>query len=246
VNFRNRRARERLERLGIAPWKSGFVSQRHDDGEKELLGRVGTFDLDAALDVILDHPSTGQFVAGKLYRELVGLDPDDSTIRRLGAAFAGDWSIMGLVERIAAEAEFTSDAAVRARVRTPVEKLVGIIQAAGDTPLAVGNGNGRRGNRSGSVGQALRTIGYVPFVPPNVGGFPKGTLLLGPQQLVHTFDLLNVLSEIPEPGADDIDELLARFGLFDVARATRSVLDDERDPGKRFALAAMSPEFAVT
>ena len=248
VNLQRLRISDRLQRAGIAPWQSGFIPQRHDSGEKELLGQRGNFDLDGALDVILDHPSTGRFIAGKLYRELVGLDADDDTAKRLGDAFARDWSIMRLVESIVFDEAFTSDAALRTRVRTPVEKLVGITQAAGDTPLEAAtpaaDGQRRRG-RGNPVAQAIRTIGYVPFVPPNVGGFPKGTLLLGPQQLVHTFDLLAVLAEAPviEGG---VDEVMARFGLFDVEKATRRVLEDERNPARRFALAAMSPEYSVT
>jgi hypothetical protein len=92
----------------------------------------------------------------------------------------------------------------------------------------------------------LRTIGYVPFVPPNVGGFPEGPSLLGPHQLVHTFDLLQVLDAAPELDDASVDGVLARFGLFDVEPATRRVLERASDPGRRFALAAMSPEFAVT
>ncbi|MCJ7436981.1 MAG: hypothetical protein MUP97_04365, partial [Acidimicrobiia bacterium] len=82
------------------------------------------------------------------------------------------------------------------------------------------------------------------FVPPNVGGFPGGAGLLGPHQLVHTFDLLQAFDVAPAV-PDDTDALFARFGLFDVSPATRRVVEAEGDPGRRFALAAMSPEFAV-
>jgi len=248
VNIQGRQFTRRLEALGIQAWSSGFIPQRHDPGSKDLLGQQGAFDLDGALDVILSHRSTGRFVAGKLYRELTGIDPDDDAKKRLGDAFARDWSIMGLVESIVAEPAFTSDGAVRARVRTPVEKLVGILQAAGNPEVDFGIVRKRagRGGGGGGVGEALRTIGFIPFVPPNVGGFPDGTLLLGPHQLVHTFDLLNVLTQPPDVGDAATDELLARFGLFDVERSTRQPLDKERDPARRFALAAMSPEFAVT
>jgi uncharacterized protein (DUF1800 family) len=245
VNIQGRQFTGRLDALGIPPWGAGFIPQRHDAGAKDLLGQHGNFDLDGALDVILSHRSTGRFIAEKLYRELVGLDPDDRTRDRLGDAFARDWSIMGLVEAIVSEPAFTSDGAVRARVRTPVEKLVGILQAAGNPPLDVGIVR-KRVDRGEGVGQALRTIGFIPFVPPNVGGFPDGTLLLGPHQLVHTFDLLSVLTEAPDVASADADELFARFGLFDTERSTFKSLEKERDPARRFALTVMSPEFAVT
>ena len=87
---------------------------------------------------------------------------------------------------------------------------------------------------------ALRQVDYVPFLPPNVGGFPSGTLLLGPHDLVGAFDLLDPL-DAPPPAAKDVEALLARFGLFDVSSGTRHVLDAEPDPARRFALAATCP-----
>ena len=86
-------------------------------------------------------------------------------------------------------------------------------------------------------------MSYLPFVPPNVAGFPKGARLLGPGNLVHTFDLVQAVPAPPR--ARSVDDVLARFGLFDVSDTTRAVLQRERDPGRRFVLAAASPEFTL-
>ena len=236
VNLPELPSSARLSEAGIAPWTAAFLPRRHDDTTKTLLKHTGNFDLDSALDVILGDPSTGTFIATKLYRELVGSDPSTATARRLGANFARNYQIMPLVEAIVAEPAFTSDAAVRNRVRTPVEKLVGILHAGNVTTT---------GERAGVAAQALHTGDYLPFLPPNVGGFPSGTLLLGPHDLVTAFDLLDTLGGPPTP-PPRVDDLLATFGIFDVSSSTRSVLDAESDPARRFALAAMSPEFAVT
>jgi uncharacterized protein (DUF1800 family) len=229
---------DRLVALGIAPWTAGFIARRHDDSVKTLLGRRGDFNLDQALDVILDQPATGTFIATKLYRQLVGRTPSHDTATRLGKSFAHDYQILNLVEAITADPAFTADDAVRARVRTPVEKLIGILQAAGKNLSTIGP----RGTIAANV---LRTINYLPFLPPNVGGFPDGTLLLGPHDLVTAFDLLDTLGG-PPSAPTNVDALLARFGIFDVSSTSRQVLSAEPDPARRFALAAMSPEFAVT
>ena len=42
-----------------------------------------------------------------------------------------------------------------------------------------------------------------------------------------------------------MDDLFARFGVFDVSDTTRAVVSAERDPDVRFVLAATSPEFAL-
>ena len=245
VDLPGRPFSDRLERLtGVQPWDSVFVARRHDDGVKTLLGVTGTFDLDGALDVILAHPATATFVARKLYRELVGLDPDDDVVESLAKEFRRDYEILPLVAEIVQRPEFTADDAVRAKVRTPVEKLVGIRQAGGPAGSASPvQGNASRGS-AGVVAKALRAMAYVPFVPPNVGGFPKGSRLLGPGNLVHTFDLVAAAGTVPE--SRDGAGALATLGVFDVSATTRKVLDRQRDPQQRFALAVASPEYAVT
>ena len=153
-------------------------------------------------------------------------------------------SVEQVVAEIVQRPEFTADDAVRAKVRTPVEKLVGIRQAGGPAGSASPvQGNASRGS-AGVVAKALRAMAYVPFVPPNVGGFPKGSRLLGPGNLVHTFDLVAAAGTVPE--SRDGAGALATLGVFDVSATTRKVLDRQRDPQQRFALAVASPEYAVT
>jgi len=221
-----------LARLG-APWSAVFLPRRHDGDSKTLLGVTGALDMDGALDVILDQPATAQFVATKLWRDLVGLEPDDGTITALARDFRRDYEIRPLVEAIVQHEAFTSDAAVRAKYRSPVEKLVGIVQASGTSTRA----------RTVGPARALRAMSYLPFLPPNVAGFPKGSRLLGPPNLVHTFDLLQAVDGPPR--VKSVDDLFARLGLFDVSDTTRTVVQRERDPGRRFVLAATSPEYTL-
>jgi len=232
-------------RLRAAPWTAVFLPQRHDAGVKTLLGKTGEFDMDGALDVILDHASTARFVAAKLYRELVGLEPATATVDRLAKQFRRDYEIMPLVESIVHDDVFASDAAVRAKFRTPVEKLVGILQATGAGAASVGRAGGPRQAGNGTVANALRTMSYLPFLPPNVGGYPKGARLLGPHSLVHTFDLL-AAAAVPPTRRESVDALFERFGIYDVSDQSRRVVARERDPANRLALVATSPEYTLT
>jgi uncharacterized protein (DUF1800 family) len=229
-----------LSRLGAAPWSAVFIPRRHDAGTKTLLGATAPLDMDGALEVILEQPATARFVATKLWRELVGLQPDDGTVTALARDFRRDYEIRPLVEAIVHHDVFTSDAAVRSKYRSPVEKLVGIVQASGQAGTTA---NGTRKPATGPA-RALRAMSYLPFVPPNVAGFPKGPRLLGPSNLVHTFDLVQAVDGPPR--VRTVDELLARFGLYDVSEHTRAVLQAERDPARRFVLAAASPEYTLT
>jgi uncharacterized protein (DUF1800 family) len=229
------------------PWNAGLVPARHDHGTKTLLGTTANLDMDGALDVLLNHAATAPRIAGKLYTELVGVAPSEKTATRLGKAFRDQgYAVMPLVEAITAEAAFTSEDAIAVKTRSPVEKLVGIVQAIPPTDLDVGRLGRRPGSRGRANGlaDALRTLGYVPFVPPNVAGYPKGLRLAGPHQLVHAFDLLSVYPSAPVIPAR-VGDLLDRYALVDVSDRTRDVLARESDPTRRLALVVASPEFAV-
>ena len=87
-------------------------------------------------------------------------------------------------------------------------------------------------------------MSYLPFVPPNVGGFPKGARLLGPSNLVHTFDLVQIAGTVPQTTSVDALDGTPRDlrRQRHVARGRRR----EHDPDRRFVLAVTSPEFTLT
>jgi len=232
---RGRKARER----GLDPWIPIFVPFRHDDGTKTLLGTTGALDTADAVDIILGQEATARFIGSKLYREIVGLTPDNAATERVAAAFRKNYEIMDLVQAIVSDPMFVSETAIQSKVRTPIERAVGIAQAFGyRTDSAQGNGQGN------SIVRALERLGYLPFNPPNVAGYPKGQRLLGPFSLVHGFDLASLIPRDLEAlsGA----ELTDRLGLFDITQETRTVLDSTADPALRALLAINAPEFIVT
>ncbi|MBM3658364.1 MAG: DUF1800 domain-containing protein [Actinobacteria bacterium] len=229
--------------LSNPAWTSAFVPSRFDAGTKTLLGTTGALDMDGALDVLLARDATSERIAAKLYGTLVGTRPSDKTVRRLGKVLRdADYEVVPLVEAIVADGGFLAAEARNVRARSPLEKLVGLIQAVPPTGTVVGR-VGPRGQSPGA-GNALRTLGYVPFVPPNVAGFPDGSALLGPHQMVHAFDLLSVYPTAPTVPAT-VDGLLDRLALVDVSDRTRTVLRDEPDPARRLALAVTAPEYSV-
>ncbi len=107
---------------------------------------------------------------------------------------------------------------------------MGIVQAFGFNAE-----NGR------ALEDTLRTMSYIPFVPPNVAGFPKGTRLLDPHRLIHTFDFSAMLPEdVPRHSAT---AAMNRLGIFDISPQTTEVLAAVSDPAARIALAINSPEY---
>ncbi len=215
----------------VEPWQATLVPFRHDDGNKTLLGTTGNLGATGAVDVLLEQDRTAEFIGAKLFAHLVGISPNEQELGRIATAFRREYSVLDLVEAIVSEPAFLSDAAVMAKVRTPVEKAVGVVQAFGFAAAR-------------NAGDVLRTMGYVPFVPPNVAGFPEGPALLDPHRLVHTFDLTSLLPQ----AAPDLPpaELMQRLGIYDISVDTVAVLKLAPDAGGRIALALNSPEYHLT
>lgn len=222
---------ERANRLGadVAEWEAFFAPPRHLGGEKTILGVTADHDLDSFLSLLIEHPSTTKRITAKMYTEMVGTEPDGVTLNRLTSAWSVTDPVIQLIELIVTLPDFISDAAINTRVRSPLERLVGLIQAYGD-------------DLPTEAGFALHRQAYLPLNPPNPAGFPKDVALLGPYQLIHAFDFLNAIDPPPDPSVDDV---LRRLGLFEVSTQTHQILTAAQ-PGHRIPLAFNSPEFALT
>lgn len=221
----------------VEGWAAFFDAESYDTEVKLLLGRRGRWDMDKTIDIMLAHPATARRTATKLYKELVGLAPDDDTATWLGKKFAGDWDyeIMPLVEEIVFSKAFLSDKAVGCKYRTPLEKAVTMFQAFPvDTEEFVFE----------DYWWTMVNTGYYPYGVRNPAGYDKGEVLLSPTNLVKVFDMLWPLQGPEESW--DTDYVGSRLGLFDLSSLSRKVLDGAAHSGNRVALAFASPEFAVT
>lgn len=217
---------------GDTPWAGVFDPERFDGGQKTILGRTGPFGLDEAMDLLLDHPATARTVTTALYRELVGLEPPAATVDHLATTFRRDWSIRTLVEAIVADPAFVSDASIRAKVRTPLEKLASVLQGLPRSTDAADEW----------MYWMLDKLHYLPLHPPNPAGFPLGRALLDPARLLGSFEILHLCRNLDEDGAPAIDVLEA-LGLIDVSENTRDLLGRFPRPGLQLGLAFGSPEF---
>lgn len=218
--------------VGQAPkWDAVHVPMLGVRGTKTILGRTGGWDLADFMDILLERPETPRFIATRMATDLIGVEPDPATIDDIVARWSVDDPATDLVEAIVDQPLFTSDDAIRAKVRTPLERVVSAAQGFSNSAIPE------------RLTRHLHSMSYLPFDPPTPAGFPRGGQLLDPYRLIHGFDITSILSE-PE----DLDgpDLLARIGIHDISPTTASVLDRETDPARRTALALNAPEFALT
>ena len=115
----------------------GFVfrPQVHDAGAKTILGRSfpagrGVDEGEAVLDLLAAHPKTAEFIATKLARRFVSDTPPAALVARAAESFRrtnGD--IRAVVRTIVTSPEFFSEAAYRAKVKSPFELVTSALRA---------------------------------------------------------------------------------------------------------------------
>ena len=104
-----------------------FRPRLHDDGEKTVLGHPirgsgGMEDGRRVLQILGDHPSTAHFISLKLCRHFIADDPPASIVEHTARTFTkskGD--IRSVLRTILTSREFNSEAAFRAKVKSPFE-----------------------------------------------------------------------------------------------------------------------------
>jgi len=150
-----------------------FVFRRalHDRGPKRIFGRQGDFDGDDLVDLIFQQPAAAEFIVLKLYRAFVHDLPGDeiaperrSFLRALAGEFRrSGFDVGSLLETLFRSEHFHHPSNMTARIKSPVELLVGTVRTLG-TPA--------RDRRSAE--DALSAMGQDLLEPPSVRGWPGG------------------------------------------------------------------------
>ncbi|MEM7243997.1 MAG: DUF1800 domain-containing protein [Acidobacteriota bacterium] len=147
-----------------------FVPDRHDYGEKTVLGVTGRLDGDDVVRILLAQPQTARHVTLKLWNELVSTPPPSRTLERIADRFRGSgYETSVLLREILLSSEFRSDTERGRRVRSPVDLVVGTLRLLDAWPEEPSPQVQRQAVR------VLRDLGQDLFDPPNVKGWPGGT-----------------------------------------------------------------------
>ena len=159
-----------------------FAPQAHDAGVKTFLGRTGTLDGDDVVEVILAQPAAARLVARKLFRFFVYDDPEPETVERFADVLRGaDYELRPLVEALLRSPEFSSPRAYHAKIKGPVELVVGAVRQLGATTAYQ------------DLFVPLRRMGQDLFAPPNVKGWDGGLAWVSTSTMLERFNFANRL-----------------------------------------------------
>ncbi len=161
-----------------------FRAAWHDRGPKKILDRVGNFDGEDVIGILLAHPRTASLIVEKLWRAFVSERPDPDEVARLAALFrTGGYEMRPLLRALfTSEAFWAAD--IRGRlIKSPVELIVGTLRL-----FEIEAGEGPR------LMLLSRRLGQDLFEPPNVKGWPGGTAWITSDTLLLRQEILSRLT----------------------------------------------------
>ena len=158
------------------PWKFEYRPEDHDDGEKTFLGRVGNFNGEDIIDIILEEPATARFICRHLYNFFVADDvqvpawtitpaPDEAALETMIKVFVDSGYEFKPVLRTIFNSDFFKKARF-SKIKSPAEVVAGTLRLVGAHQVP-GPELQEVGRQPGYMGQSL-------LDPPSVEGWYTG------------------------------------------------------------------------
>ncbi|MCI0848698.1 MAG: DUF1800 domain-containing protein, partial [Chloroflexi bacterium] len=165
-----RAAKDSIWPYGRIAWHFDYRREDHDDGEKTFLGETGRFNGEDIIAIIVKQEATARFVATRLF-QFFGADEvteaGEAVIEEMMATyFSSGYQIRDMLRTLFHSGFFKSEDARFARVKGPVEMVVGAIRMAGNYQ-SPSLGIEKVSNTMFFMGQGL-------LRPPTVDGWHEG------------------------------------------------------------------------
>ncbi|MEE8465111.1 MAG: DUF1800 family protein, partial [Dehalococcoidia bacterium] len=237
-----RASKDSIWPYGRIAWHFEYREEDHDDGEKTFLGETGRFNGEEIIAIIVKQDSTARFLATRLFQffgaDNVTEEGEKVIDEMIATYFASGYQIRDMLRTLFQSEFFKSGEARFARVKGPVEMVVGAIRMAGNYQ-----------NPSLGIENVSRTMLYMGqglLQPPTVEGWHEGVEWIDSGALVERVNFAaKELSNVSSPGVRSIidrleagsehgvlnpsdlaDGCLDLLGPLQVSDETRSVLVD--------------------
>ena len=190
-------------------WHFNYREYDHDDGEKTFLGHTGNFNGDDIIDIIVQQEATARFISTRLFQYFVADEIDEAgeavIEEMIQSYFASDYEIRSVLRTLFNSDYFKSEEARFARVKGPVELVVGAVRMAG-TYQQPTFGADQLARQTMYMGQGI-------FQPPSVEGWHEGAEWIDSGALVERVNFVGQeLGDPSHPGVKSIIDRLAQHG----------------------------------
>ena len=210
-----RAAKDSIWPYGRIAWHFNYREEDHDDGEKTFLGETGNFNGEDIVAIIVKQEATARFLATRLFQYFAADEVPAAGEKVIGdmmaTYFSSGYQVRDMLQTLFRSEYFKSEEARFARVKGPVEMVVGAIRMAGNyqNPSL---GIEKVSNNMFFMGQGL-------LRPPTVEGWHEGAEWIDSGALVERVNFVaKELSDVNSPGVRSIINRLA-------ASADQGVLD---------------------
>jgi len=164
------------------------IAERHDDGEKTILGKTGAWRGGELVEMLLDNPATAKRLALRICELLMGEGVvDESSLAALADGLREHNLDIGWgVETVLRSRLFFSQGNIGKRVPGPAEFVVGSLRALEmfDPPPS-----------TLVLSEWVANLGQDLFYPPNVFGWPGGRSWITTRSIIGRLKFASALAE---------------------------------------------------
>ena len=200
-----RAAKDSIWPYGRIAWHFDYRDEDHDAGEKTFLGETGKFNGEDIIAIIAKQESTARFVATRLFQffaaDEITEDGENAIQEMIASYFSSGYQIRAMLRTLFHTDYFKSDEARFARVKGPVEMVVGAIRMSGNYQ------NPALGIEK--VSDTMLYMGQGLLQPPTVEGWHEGSEWIDSGALVERVNFAaRELSDVTSPGVRSIIDRL--------------------------------------
>ena len=192
---------------GRIAWHYEYRGYDHDEGEKDFLGRKGNFNGDEIIDIIVQERATAEFISTRLFQYFAAdelSDKSEAVIEEMiKAYFESGYEIASVLRTLFNSDFFKTEGARYARVKGPVESIVGTARMAGSYQEPTLEIN--------SLWAQTLFMGQGLLAPPTVEGWHEGVEWVDSGALVERVNFAaKELGDPSKPGVKDIIKRLKK------------------------------------
>ena len=215
------------------------VARLHDSGSKTVLGQTGNFDGTDVVRILTHSEASHRWVCTRVWSRFAKTITFDPVVSTLMAAYSPSLDLKTLFTATFNNSSF--GATKGELVKQPVEYVVGALRAL------------KVSAKSPKYLAVLRNLGQLPFMPPNVGGWPADdgwlttaaslTRLQFAEGIARVGDISMVADEPASARLDAVARLLSIDSWGAQTRVALAQVAD--DPVALVTLALCAPEYIV-
>ena len=167
--------------------KALFDSGRWFNGPKSVFGKLGNYNTDSVVDLVLSQDGHAPYIVNKLWGEFMPTPPPTATLQKLSADYvASGRKIKPLLRSILTDPQLFESIDEPNMIKPPVVFVSGAMRAMG------------LGISSTGPADYLDSMGQVPYFPPTVAGWEGGLSWLNTNTALARFGFIgDVIGNAP-------------------------------------------------